>query len=179
MSPSLQHVVKITSFRNEENVQVKIQWQSALSILSIPGNIHRCSSVFLCLPWGYPRWDPVTSSTARRWAPTVAQCPACLSACAARGKPGLDPCSQWLHQKSGRNSAPSRGPFQWPPLALRAVHRKLHISLKCLNGHYLLINLLLCCEYFDMIVMAVFSVSVGYFMIWWCCLFPVYLESQE
>lgn len=67
------------------------------------------------------RWPPSTSSTARRWAPTAARCPVYLSACAARGRPGLDPRSRCSRQSSGRNSAPSRGPFQWPPSASPAV----------------------------------------------------------
>lgn len=88
----------------------------------------------LLLPWGSLQWNPMTSSTARRWAPTVAQCPAFLSACEARGKPGLDPCSRWMCRRSDRNSAPSLGLFQWPPSAPLAVHRKKEISLRSRTG---------------------------------------------
>ena len=135
LSLSLQNSVKIDSFINKESVRMKIQRQSVLSIRLWKS----CDYLlFLLLFTGLkpeaprPR-DPVTSSTARTRAPTVAQCPACLSACAARGKPGLDPCSQWSRQKSGQSCAPSRGPFRWPSLAPRAAHRIRNIVFKMVN----------------------------------------------
>lgn len=83
----------------------------------------RDSTALWCWPrlWAQLPWDPATSSTARRWAPTEAPCPACRSAGAARRKPGRDPRWRWWRRRSGRSCAPSLGPF--PPLssAPRAV----------------------------------------------------------
>lgn len=62
-----------------------------------------------------------SSSRARTWGPTVAPCPACRSACAARGRPGPGLCSRWWHRSSDRNSAPSPGPSRSSPSAPLAV----------------------------------------------------------
>lgn len=74
--------------------------------------------------------ETVTLSSARWWAPTEARCPTCLSASAAREKPGLALCSQWSHQRSGRNCAPSPGPLQWPSSLRQAVQRQRGMSIE-------------------------------------------------
>lgn len=66
-----------------------------------------------------------SSSRARTWGPTVAPCPACRSACAARGRPGPGLCSRWWHRSSDRNSAPSPGPSRSSPSAPLAVESNI------------------------------------------------------
>lgn len=105
----------------------EIQWPSAMSILhfffffftSLQQHLKLLFFSFHLL--SLPEFLP---STARRWAPTVAQCPACLSAGAARGTPAPGPRSRWSHQSSGRSCAPSHEPFRWPPSGPQAEHRQ-------------------------------------------------------
>lgn len=127
-SPSLQHVVTTTSSRKEDARKSKKSRP--------PGTWFFCSLVYLFLPWDLLSVQtPLrSSSTARRWAPTVAQCPACLWACAARGKLALGPCSRWLNRRSDQNCAPSHGPSRWRPSAPPAVHRKRDVTLRRWEG---------------------------------------------